>query len=700
MTVCRSLCFAGLFFCSLRADCRPVDAETPLEKEARLAWWTNDRFGMFIHFGLYSMGARGEWVKGSECISDFEYDSYFKNFNPNLLDAKSWAHAAKAAGMKYVVLTAKHHEGFCLWDSKFTEYKITKTPYGKDLLREFVEAVRGEGLKVGLYYSLIDWNHPDFTIDVIHPKHPKDDEEWNDPNAYVDLNKGRDMSVYRKYMKDQLRELLTGYGRIDILWFDYSYPWAKTGKGRDDWDSRGLLEIVREIQPWVIVDNRLDLKTTDWGWDFVTPEQFKVAEWPRVKGAHAPWETCQTFSGHWGYARDEMTWKSTSQILELLANTVSKGGNLILNVGPTARGEFDDRALSRLRDIGKWMRTNGEAIYGCTQAPDGLIPPEYSLLTYNPQSKKLYVHLVFYPMGSLACPFGDKVLWARFLHDGSEIKLKQHKKYFTNGYQGLARFNFDLPVVKPPVEMPVIEVMLREAPLNFNIVTYNVRHGQGNGTNCLDLARQMSLIQDVCPRFVLLQEVDRYAKRSNFIDEIEVYGKLMGMCPTFGKTVKKGAWEYGLGVLSREKPISTEQIIIPDTTETRMVLICEFADCYVANTHLSVASEADRETALGKIRERIAKGLGKPLFLGGDFNSLPGSKILKEIQKDFVLLTPTNQTTYIGKAFPDPHCIDYIAIDKGHAEFIKAEGSVLGPVAMSAPSDHRPVVLSVEIKEK
>ena len=668
----------------------------------KLAWWTQSRFGMFIHFGLYATPARGEWVKQTETIAEQDYRRHFEEFNPDLYDPATWAKIAKAAGMKYVVLTAKHHEGFCLWDSKYTDYKVTNTPYGKDLIRAYVDAFRAEGLRVGLYYSLIDWHHPQFTADINHPRHPKDDEGWNDPKAYVALNKNRDMSVYRQYMKDQVRELLTNYGRIDIMWFDFSYAWrGALGKGADDWDSKGLLEMARGLQPWLIVDDRLGLNDTDWGWDFKTPEQFKVASWPKVRGRRVPWETCQTFSGHWGYARDEYTWKSSVQLLELLASTVSKGGNLILNVGPTARGEIDGRAQDRLAAIGRWMRVNSRAIYGCTQAPDGFKAPEYTLLTYNPETRRLYVHLVFYPMGSLPCPFGDKVLRARFLHDGSEVKIKPLNKHFTAGYPDAPKYNFIVPVVKPDVEMPVIEVDLREEPAEFSVVTYNVRHGAGNDDK-VDLARQAALVNAEKPRFVLLQELDQYNERSGFLDEQTAYGELTGMYSVFGRTLGRESREsYGIGLLSREPPVREERIRIPDSREDRMILICEFPDCYVGSTHFSVASEEDRKRALELLRKRLADGFDKPFILGGDFNADPDSEIVAELKKDFEILTPVGEPTYIGKSekpLTDRNrSIDYIMVDKAHAAAFKVvRAAVLGENAADAPSDHRPLVVTLK----
>ena len=437
--------------------------ETRAAKDARMAWWRNDRFGMFIHFGLYSMLGRHEWVRHRERITDADYRKYFERFDPDLFDAAEWAKAAKAAGMKYIVLTTKHHEGFCLFDSKFTDYKITKTPFGRDLVREFVDACRAEGLKVGFYYSLIDWHHPDFTIDYCHPLRAPDGFKGKEEEEFfAKANAGRDMGRYRKYMKDQIRELLTDYGKIDIVWFDFSYPDGKYAKGWRDWDSPGIIELTRKLQPGILIDNRLDLRDCDWGWDFITPEQFKVPEWPTYNGKRVPWETCQTFSGSWGYHRDEATWKSVPQLLELLTETVSKGGNLILNVGPDARGRFDRRAKNRLAAIGEWMEVNSRSVYGCTEAPEGFEAPNGTALTYNPARKRLYLHLYDYPMGYLPLRFWDKVTYAQFLHDGSEVKVvppaKRHEQdgdASKRGFGGLV-----LPVVKPACEVPVVELWI------------------------------------------------------------------------------------------------------------------------------------------------------------------------------------------------------------------------------------------------
>ncbi|HEX7493004.1 MAG TPA: alpha-L-fucosidase [Bacteroidales bacterium] len=423
--------------------------ETEVQKAERMKWWTDARFGMFIHWGLYSLPARHEWVKNAERMTNEQYQKYFDMFNPDMYDPHEWAKMAKAAGMKYVVLTAKHHEGFCLFDSKFTDYKATNTPYGKDLIKEYVEAFRSEGLKVGFYYSLIDWHHPDYTIDKCHPLRQESD------SAYARLNKGRDMNKYREYIMNQVRELLTNYGEISIIWFDFSFP-GKNGKGRADWDSEKLLKMTRNLQPGIIVDDRLDLSDVEGGFDFVSPEQVKVAKWPEANGKRVPWETCQTFSGSWGYYRDENTWKSPAQLIELLIESVSKGGNLLLNVGPTARGVFDYRAQDRLKSMGEWMKYNNRSVYGCTEAPSGIAAPDNTLLTYNPVTKRLYVHLLSYPMESLTMPgMADKVRYIQFLHDASEIKFREGRN------EGKNDLILSLPVQKPQVEIPVLEIFLK-----------------------------------------------------------------------------------------------------------------------------------------------------------------------------------------------------------------------------------------------
>ena len=425
------------------------------------AWFTHDRFGMFIHWGLYSMPARHEWVKHHECITEEKYDQYFKYFNPDLYDPKEWARQAKAAGMKYAVLTTKHHEGFCMFDSKYTDYKCTNTPAGRDLVREYVDAFRAEGLHVGFYYSLIDWHHPDFPIDKLHPRR-------FDADA-MEKNKTRDMKKYAQYMRDQVTELLTNYGKIDILWFDFSYDYEpdKTGvlalgKNAADWEAEKLIATARSLQPGIIIDNRTGIKQDLW-----TPEQYQPTQWVRdaETGELVTWEACQTFSGSWGYYRDETSWKSPEMLVQMLINTVSVGGNLLMNVGPTSRGCFDYRAEAALQAYADWMKYNSRSIYGCTMAEPELLAhcPNGCKFTQSEDGKRLYIHLFTYPFQSLELPgFEGKIDYAQFLHDGSELLCKEGVELMADGgnFKTTAPV-IELPVVKPNVIVPVIELFLK-----------------------------------------------------------------------------------------------------------------------------------------------------------------------------------------------------------------------------------------------
>lgn len=419
------------------------------------SWFVRDRFGLFIHWGLYALPARHEWVKSLERIPAAEYEKYFRHFDPDLYDPEAWAEAAANAGMKYFVVTTKHHEGFCLWDTKLTDYKAPNTPAGRDLLRPMVEAFRRRGLKVGFYHSLLDWHHPDYTVDQYHP--------MRENEAYIAADKDRDMKRYVEYLFGQTRELLTNYGSIDILWYDFSVAANErfAGKGRETWRSEELIKLVRSLQPKIILNDRLQIDQ-----DVKTPEQYQPREWVKVDGRPVVWEACQTFSGSWGYHRDEESWKSLDQLVRMLVDTVSKGGNLLLNVGPTGRGEFDARALDRLAGMGAWMKRHSRSIYGCTQAPPEFICPPDCRYTYNPETNRLYLHVFSWPFRHLHLEdMADRVEYAQLLHDASEVRMLRSVPEESYGAMNPARretlLTLELPVKKPDVTVPVIELFLK-----------------------------------------------------------------------------------------------------------------------------------------------------------------------------------------------------------------------------------------------
>jgi alpha-L-fucosidase len=418
----------------------------------RLRWMRESRLGMFVHWGLYSLPARHEWVKQRERLGDDHYDRYFEHFDPDLYDPAAWARAAAAAGMRYAVLTTKHHEGFCLWDSELTDYKVTNTPAGRDLVGPWVEAFRAAGLRVGFYHSLIDWHHPDFPIDGLHPQ--RDDE---DARARAGA---RDVEKYAEYLHGQVRELLTRYGRIDYLFFDFSYPdrvWG--GKGRSDWRSEELVELVRSLQPDAVINDRLDLPESA---DVATPEQYQPLRPLVVREGEGIWEACQTLNGSWGYDRDNLDWKTADQLLRMLVDGVSKDGNLLLNVGPTGRGELEPRALDVLDEIGSWMRRHGRAVYGA--GPSSFDPP--ADCRYTQRGDRLYLHVFAWPFRHVhLAGLAGRIRYAQLLHDASEIPFEvidpgRRAQNTTIGGLGPDTVTLTLPVRKPDVAVPVVEIFL------------------------------------------------------------------------------------------------------------------------------------------------------------------------------------------------------------------------------------------------
>jgi alpha-L-fucosidase len=419
-----------------------------------IAAFMNDRLGMFIHFGLYALAGRHEWVQNRERIHPDTYAKYFEHFDPDLFDAADWARRCKQAGMKYAVLTTKHHEGFCLWDTQYGDYKITNTPFGRDLVREFVDAFRAEGIKIGFYHSLIDWHHRDFIVDGLHPLR----DEENVP----ELNEDRDMARYREYLHNQVRELLTGYGEISYLFYDFSYPehlmpQIFNNKGKDDWGSVELMALTRELQPGIVINDRLDIPG-----DLVTPEQYQPAGPMRRDGELVAWEACQTINGSWGYYRDNTLFKTPEMLVRMLVDGVSKGGNLLFNIGPTGRGDFDPVSAEILTDLGEWTRVHGRSIYGA--GPSDYTPP--TDCRYTQRGDRLYLHLFAWPFEHVHLPgLAGKVAYAQLLNDASEIAFSSSDpdaaaQNTTMGGQPAGTLTLTLPIRQPAVAVPVVELFL------------------------------------------------------------------------------------------------------------------------------------------------------------------------------------------------------------------------------------------------
>ena len=425
--------------------------------EARVQWFREARFGMFIHWGLYSIPARGEWVRSDEQMPESEYMPYFDEFNPRDYNPRAWAKAAKEAGMQYVVLTAKHHDGFCLFDSQYTDFKSTNTKLGRDIVRDFVEAVRAEGLRVGLYFTLIDWHHPDYPHygDRYHPMR-------NHPEC---SNENRDFNRYLEYMFNQAREICSNYGKLDLLWFDFSYDHMRG----ETWKATEFIEMVRSLQPNVIIDNRLevsgegfgslhDCRPTPYHGDFVTPEKFIPPQGILdVEGNPMLWEVCATMNNNWGFNGTDPFYKPASMLIKKLVECVSKGGNMILNVGPDAQGNIPPQSQAILRDIGRWMHDNAESIYGCGRSE--LPRPEFGRITQK--DKTLYFHMYENTMGPapLLGLRAEDVAGIRLLSTGHEIPVSTswvHSDYPDIVFADLGPD----PVLPDPVDT-VLKVMLK-----------------------------------------------------------------------------------------------------------------------------------------------------------------------------------------------------------------------------------------------
>lgn len=352
----------------------------------RMQWWHAARFGMFIHFGVYSTIGRHEWVMEDEAIPIGEYTAHAPNFHPAPNCPRAWAALAKKAGMKYMVMTTKHHEGFCNFDTKLTDYCAPRKGPGRDVVREYVEAARAEGLRVGFYYSLMDWHHPDGARCAT-------DEAAR--RRFVDYTHGL------------IRELMSNYGKIDVLWYDVSWPLDVNG-----WESVRMNDMVFELQPEIIVNNRNKLHG-----DFSTPEQKIVA----ATDGRA-WEACMTLNDSWGYQRADDNWKSSRTVIRNLIQCARDGGNYLLNIGPKPDGSVPAESVRILSEVGEWMQTNGHTIY----ESDVCQVRRSTYASFTRKGNTLYMHVYFWPGEYVAISgLRTRVKSAHLLKSGTEVKFTQ-----------------------------------------------------------------------------------------------------------------------------------------------------------------------------------------------------------------------------------------------------------------------------------
>ncbi|MBS7648806.1 alpha-L-fucosidase [Candidatus Bathyarchaeota archaeon] len=359
-------------------------SEKPIPE--RLKWWIEARFGMFIHWGLYSILKRGEWVMFFERIPKAEYARLALKFKPVRFNADEWVALAKNSGMRYMVLTTRHHDGFCLWESQVSDFTSAKTAAKRDFIAEYVEACRRADMRIGFYYSLLDWRWPEY---------------WDGPSKNPE-----GWAKFREYVHAQIRELMTNYGKIDILWYDGAWPYRA-----EDWQSERLNSMVRSLQPDIIINNRSGIPE-----DFETPEQ-------HIRYYDRPWESCMTIDeSWWGYHAGDNHLKSPLEIVRILTRCVAGNGNLLFNVGPRSDGSIPEAYVRRLRVIGEWLKRNGESIYGAGAAPFGA----HHLGYVTAKGNKAYIHVLYWP-GREMCVAGikNKVLRAYMLATEASLPFEQ-----------------------------------------------------------------------------------------------------------------------------------------------------------------------------------------------------------------------------------------------------------------------------------
>ncbi len=427
-------------------------AETKAQKESRMKWWEEARLGMFIHWGLYSIPAGtwngktnyAEWIREEAHIPVTEYEKLRDQFNPVKFNADAWVKMAHDAGMKYITITTKHHDGFNLFDSPLTDWNVGHTPFKRDIMAEMARACKKYGIKMCWYHSIMDWHHPDYL--------PR--RSWEVDQRPAD---GADFRKFVDYLRSEVSWLLTHYGPIGVMWFDGE--WESTWNAND---GKKLYDLCRKLQPNVIVNNRVTVGRGDMedstlqAGDFSTPEQYI----PPTGLGDVTWETCMTMNDHWGYNSHDTHWKSSKELIRNIVDIASKGGNYLLNIGPRSDGTFPPEAVQRLHDIGAWMKVNGQSIYGTKASVFEKLPWGRSTTKRAGSRTTLYLQVFDWPKdGKLVVPgIGNEPVFAHLmLHDRT---------------QTVDRAGSDLvihvPTTAPSPDCSVVVLTVNGAPIIYN----------------------------------------------------------------------------------------------------------------------------------------------------------------------------------------------------------------------------------------
>lgn len=546
--------------------------ESKKKTDERMNWWREARFGLFIHWGLYAIPAgewknnydHGEWIRTTAQIPLEEYDKFLSRFNPVKFNAEEWVKTAKDAGMKYIVITSKHHDGFCLFDSRYTDFDVMSTPFKRDIMKELADAAHKEGVKICWYHSIMDWHHPDYL--------PRREWEKDRPVA------GADFKKYVEHLKNQLKELVTKYGDIGILWFDGEWETTWNHKlGKD------LYNYVRSLQPAIIINNRVDVgrsgmqgltKKGEYVGDYGTPEQ----EIPATGLPGVDWETCMTMNNHWGYNKNDAEWKSEEDLIRKLADIASKGGNFLLNVGPTSEGLFPKESIERLNAIGRWMKIYGESIYKTSASP-------FKALNWGRCTQKqieggitrLYLHVFDWPEeGKLKIPgIFNKPVQAYLLNNNGD-KLKTNRE-----------------------EDAIIIEIPKQAPDKINSVVVLDIEGKPDISN-------PPVIESAFNQFIDQLKVKIFSDRDN----VEIHYTIDGSKPDINS------------------PVVKNPLVLKNSTtiKARCFRNGKAVSAVIASSFMKVLKEPAAKPG------KLTKGL-KYFYYEGDWDKLPNFDELKPVQE-------------------------------------------------------------------